>query len=113
MAGFAVYAATKSYVTNFSEALRSELRGTGVIVTTLCPGPVHTEFGQVAQRPGKGEWNSPEFVHVAVEAVARAGLNGIEQDRALIVPGFFMKLFMLLVRPLPFFVFRLAASLAR
>ena len=49
---FAVYAATKAYVTSFSEALRAELRGSGVSVTTLCPGPVHTEFGDVAKRPG-------------------------------------------------------------
>ena len=49
---FAVYAATKAYVTSFSEALRAELRGTGVSVCALCPGPVHTEFQEVAKRPG-------------------------------------------------------------
>ena len=52
-------------------------------------------------------------MHVAVEDVARAGLNGIENDRAVIVPGFFMKLFMPLVRPLPLFVFRLAARMTK
>src|SRR6185295_7557808 len=45
-----VYAATKAYVTSFSEALRAELRGTGVSVTALCPGPVDTEFFGVAER---------------------------------------------------------------
>src|SRR5881409_3914777 len=49
---FAVYAATKAYVTSFSEALRAELRGIGVSVCSLCPGPVHTEFQEVAKRPG-------------------------------------------------------------
>ncbi len=44
----AVYAATKAYVSSFSEALRAELRGTGVSVTALCPGPVDTEFSEVA-----------------------------------------------------------------
>src|SRR5438046_8612347 len=47
---FAVYSATKAYVTSFSEALRTELRGSGVIVTALCPGPVRTEFSEVARR---------------------------------------------------------------
>ena len=50
--GSAVYAATKAYVTSFSEALRAELRGTGVSVCALCPGPVVTEFQQVAKREG-------------------------------------------------------------
>ena len=52
IAGFAVYAATKAYVTSFSEAIRAELHGSGVTVTSLCPGPVPTEFTQVAARPG-------------------------------------------------------------
>ncbi len=47
---FAVYAATKAYVNSFSEALRVELRGSGVNVLALCPGPVETEFGEVASR---------------------------------------------------------------
>ena len=51
---FAVYAATKAYVTSFSEALRSELRGTGFGVTALCPGPVRTEFMEMAQRSPDG-----------------------------------------------------------
>src|SRR5690606_6507189 len=40
----AVYSATKAYVTSFSEGLRMELRGSGISVTTVCPGPVPTEF---------------------------------------------------------------------
>ena len=55
---FAVYAATKAYVNSFSEALRLEVRATGVKVMALCPGPVETEFGQVASRPD-GARNSP------------------------------------------------------
>ena len=47
---FAVYAATKAYVTSFSEALRAELRNSNISVTTLCPGPVPTEFDDVASR---------------------------------------------------------------
>src|SRR5213075_2432233 len=55
-----VYAATKAYVTSFSEALRAELRGTGVSVCALCPGPVHTEFQEVASRPGDQPDTGPE-----------------------------------------------------
>src|SRR2546430_13050955 len=68
--GFAVYAASKAYVTSFSEAIRAELRGTGVIVTSLCPGPVETEFQQVARRNHSGQKrSSPKLSHVAVEEV--------------------------------------------
>ena len=42
------YYATKSYVLHFSEGLAIELCGTGVTVSTLCPGPTATEFGEVA-----------------------------------------------------------------
>src|SRR3989454_6359596 len=61
--GMAVYAATKAYVTSFSEALRGEVRGTGVNVCTLCPGPVHTEFQEVARRPGGQRNSGSELLH--------------------------------------------------
>src|SRR5205085_2924274 len=50
MAGFAVYAASKAYVTSLTEALRAEVHGSGVTISALCPGPVHTEFTDVAYR---------------------------------------------------------------
>jgi len=99
--GFAVYAATKAYVTNFSEALRAELRDTGVSVSILCPGPVHTEFGEVAKRPGGQPEAGPEFAYVPVEQVARDGLAAVEAARPLVIPGFAMKLGMFLVRMMP------------
>jgi len=109
IAGFAVYAATKAYVTSFSEAIRAELHGTGVTVTSLCPGPVHTEFTQVAARPGAKRDRTPEFVHVSAEEVARAGLAAIERGRPLVIPGFIMKLGMFLVRIMPLSILRLAS----
>src|SRR5881396_2645915 len=89
--GDAVYAATKAYVTSFSEALRAELRGTGVSVCALCPGPVHTEFGEVAKRPGGQPPVGPELVYVPVEQVVRDALAALEANRPLIIPGFPMK----------------------
>jgi short-subunit dehydrogenase len=112
IAGFAVYAATKAYVTSFSEAIRVELRGTGVTVTSLCPGPVHTEFTQVAQRGGAKRDQSPEFVNVSSEEVARAGLAAIERDCPLVIPGFIMKLGMFLVRITPMSILRMASRLS-
>jgi len=107
--GFAVYAATKAYVTSFSEALRAELRGTGVSVCVLCPGPVHTEFQEVAKRPDGQPDSGPEFVHVSVEQVVRDSLAAVEADRPLVIPGLAMKLGMFLVRITPMPILRWAA----
>jgi uncharacterized protein len=107
IADFSVYAASKAYVNSFSEGLRAELRGTGISVLALCPGPVHTEFTQVAQRSTEPPYGSgPEFVYVPVEQVARDGLAAIEADRPLFIPGFVMKLAMFLVRLTPLSILR-------
>ena len=106
--GMAVYAASKAYTNSFSEALRAELRGTGVTVSALCPGPVHTEFGDVAKRPGGEPERGPEFVYVSVEKTARDALAAVEADRPLIIPGLAMKLGMFLVRITPMSILRLA-----
>lgn len=113
MPGFAVYAATKAYVTSFSEALRAELRGTSVTVTALCPGPVHTEFDAVAQRADAPNETAPAFTYVAVEEVVRVALDAVEGDRPRVIPGLAMKLGMLLVRLMPMPILRLAFRSAR
>jgi len=102
----AVYAATKAYVTSFSEALRAELYGTGVSVCTLCPGPVVTEFQQVAKREGVKPNIGPQFLVVTVEQVVRDALAAVEGDRPLVIPGFAMKLLMLVARLMPMPVLR-------
>ena len=111
--GFAVYAATKAYVTSFSEALRAELRGTGVSVCTLCPGPVHTEFQEVAKRPAGQTEPGPEFVYVPVEKVVRDALIAVQSDRPTIIPGLAMKVAMFLVRLTPMPILRLALRVPR
>ena len=107
--GMAVYAASKAYVNSFSEALRAELREAGINVIALCPGPVHTEFGEVAKRPGREPERGPEFVYVPVEKVVADALAAVEADRPLVIPGFFMKLGMFLVRLTPMSILRWAS----
>jgi len=108
---FNVDAATKAYVTSFSESLRAELRDTGVTVTALCPGPVHTEFGDVAKRPGGEPERGPEFVYVSVEKTVRDALAAVEADKPIVIPGLAMKLGMFLVRITPMPILRLARRL--
>src|SRR5437016_7990121 len=99
--GSAVYAATKAYVTSFSEALRAELHGTGISVCALCPGPVRTEFQQVAKRPDGRPEIGPKFVVVPVEQAVRDAIKGLEADRRIVISGFAMKVAMLLARLTP------------
>ena len=89
VAGLGVYSATKSYVSSFSEALRSELRGTGVSVTQVCPGPVETEFAKRAKRADGTSLptSTPTFLEVSVEDVASAALRAVSADRARVFPG--------------------------
>jgi short-subunit dehydrogenase len=107
----AVYAATKAYVTSFSEALRAELRGAGVSVTTLCPGPVDTEFNEVANSGHTGPgFSSPEFLKVPAERVVREALMGVERDRARVIPGWILFLSFGLLFFIPFAFVRLGLN---
>lgn len=85
---FSVYAATKAYVTSFSEALRLELKDYGINVLALCPGPVHTEFGHVAQR-GEHSNKTPggEMVYVNSQQVVSEGLAALRCGKARHYPG--------------------------
>ena len=85
----AVYFATKAFVLSLSEALHEELKPHGVHVTCLCPGPTRTEFGEVAGFGGNGLFhkvamNSPEVVEAA--------LDGLDKNKAVVVPGVVNKL---------------------
>ena len=81
----ATYAATKAFVRSFSEAVSAEVRGKGVSVTALCPGPVETEF--VEAGGFKTESPGPSFVWSTAEEVARAGIQGAEKGKRVVVPG--------------------------
>jgi uncharacterized protein len=104
---FAVYAASKAYVTSLSEAIRAEVCKEGIVVSALCPGPVDTEFNSVAARGARERHPpSPAFIHMPVEDVVRAGLAGIERNKPIVVPGIVMKIAMLLVRLTPMAILR-------
>ena len=88
------YAASKSYVLHFSEALWAEARNAGVTVIALCPGVTETEFFDVAGVSGwlkKRRSSSPEWV-------ARKALKALEKKRQYVVPGFWNYVCSLLVR---------------
>lgn len=86
---FAAYAATKSYVLAFGEALHDELRPQGVVVTSLCPGHTETGFDAAAGAPV-----SPmlRLLTMKPRPVAEIGLRALSQGRASVMPGFMNKL---------------------
>jgi short-subunit dehydrogenase len=79
----AVYYATKAYVLSLTEALHYELKGSGIRVSCLCPGPTESEFSDVAGS------KSPalERIKGPAEPVVRAGLAGLDRNRAVVIPG--------------------------
>jgi uncharacterized protein len=110
---FAVYAASKAYVTSFSEALRAELRSTNISVTVLCPGPVPTEFDSVAARPGAERRVPPDSITVPVQTVAHEALAAVARDRPRVVPGMALRFIVTLMLFTPMFIKRLIYDLQR
>ncbi|MBN1176012.1 SDR family oxidoreductase [Candidatus Woesearchaeota archaeon] len=93
-----VYYATKNYVLAFSEAINNELKGTGVSVTALCPGPTETNFTKTA-RGEKAKMLSRNLM--SAEEVAVIGYEGMLKKKAIVIPGFKNKLLAFLPRLLP------------
>ena len=88
--GNATYAATKAFVNSLSEALHTELHGTGVSCTVLTPGPVRTEFMDAADAP-EIEARAPSFLWESAPDVARAAVDGMAAGRRVVVPGMVAK----------------------
>ncbi len=80
----AVYGGTKAFLLSFTEALATELRGTGVRALALCPGPTATEFGQVA---GMGDLLDGAPGLMTPDQVAAAGLRAWRRGRVVHLPG--------------------------
>jgi short-subunit dehydrogenase len=105
---FAVYAATKAYVTSFSEALRIELKAHGIPVLAVCPGPVTTEFGEVARRHGElREMPGHRCFYVPKAQVVAETLTALERNRPRVYPGLKTAAAALLLAALPIVVVRL------
>jgi short-subunit dehydrogenase len=94
----AVYYATKAYVISFSEAIANELKGSGVTVTCLCPGPTATEF---ATRADMEKSRLFKLGRMRSEDVARAGYKAMLRGKRLVIPGIKNKVIMESVRFAP------------
>lgn len=109
--GNTTYGATKAFVTSFSQALHEELRGTGVAVTCLTPGMTRAEF---QQRAGYSTSHLPERAWQTPEEVARAALDGLARNDALVVPGWHNKVLAASTHLAPrWLVRRIASQLSR
>ena len=94
----AIYYASKAYVLSFSEALANELRGSGVSVTALCPGPTRTEF---QARAGVGHTKLMSGRIMDAESVARIGYDAFMRGQTVVIPGLRNRLLALAVRWAP------------
>lgn len=98
---FSIYAASKAFVVSFGEALNFELRPRGITVTTVCPGPVATEFFGVSVKndyfKDKVAASEPfnSSLMVSAEAVVTQALKDSEKNKRRSVYGFPIKLFVL------------------
>lgn len=111
--GFAIYAATKSFVLSYSRALNEELKKRGIYVTAVCPGPVKTEFFDIAETTGK----IPLYKRVVMadpKKVVRLALRDSMMGRPVSVYGITMKFFRLLCKTVPHTaIFRLMKGLMK
>lgn len=106
---FAIYAASKAFVASFSEAIRLETRSAGVPVVAVCPGPVHTGFGDVARRRGRTNGYSPfkKWFYTPIPTVVNGAVEALAHGKARYYPSLRIRLAGLLVRNLPLWVLRL------
>lgn len=100
--GQATYGAAKAFVASYTESLRSELRGTGVTATALCPGPVDTQLDITAGfREGERKQVLPGVMWKSVDQVARAAVDGLAAGKGRVTPGWANRLLVLAYQVLP------------
>jgi short-subunit dehydrogenase len=98
------YSAAKAYVLTFSEAIHQEVHGHGVTVTALAPGPVETEFWNIAGWEAAGqsfERAIPSPALISARDAAGAGVEGLASDKRVVVPGLPIQAAMLATRYIP------------
>ncbi len=98
--GAAAYTGTKHFVTGFSATLQAELAAAGVAVTQVCPGPVDTEFDEVAGMRGLAG-GPPHVMRISAEQCARAAVQGFARGQPLVFPGAAYKALMVLLPLIP------------
>jgi short-subunit dehydrogenase len=97
----AVYYATKAFVLSFSEGLAEELKGSGVTVTALCPGPTATQFSKSAQVQESALFKGGLLPVLDAPTVARIGYHGLLKGKRVVIPGLMNKLGVQGLRLLP------------
>jgi uncharacterized protein len=86
--GQAGYSASKAFVLAYTRAMRTELAGTGVSVTALCPGPVETGFVEASGLDESAASGAmPKFMWVPADRVAAEAIAGLEKGKAVVIPG--------------------------
>ena len=104
------YYATKAYVLSLSEAMHEELKEEGIMVSTLCPGPVQTKFMETAQMKKS---DSMKVFMLEAKKVADVGYLALWRGKAVVVPGTFQKALPVLVKLLPRWVVRKGSRMAQ
>ena len=94
----AIYCATKAYVLNFSEGIAKDLEGTGITVTTLCPGATHTEFAEKAKMQNTRLFSS---MVMNPDEVAKIGYRALIKGKRVVVAGLYNKLLVFSLRFTP------------
>lgn len=110
---FAIYAASKAFVASFSEAIRLEVRKAGVPVVAVCPGPVHTGFGDVARRSGctNGYSSFKKWVYTPVPTVVNGALEALARNKPRFYPSRRIRLIGWLLRNTPLGLLRLVMGM--
>ena len=110
---FAIYAASKAFVASFSEAIRLEVRKAGVPVVAVCPGPVHTGFGDVARRQGctNGYSSFKKWVYTSIPTVVNGALDALAKNKARYYPSRRIRLIAWLLRNTPLGLMRLVMGM--